>query len=200
LQEFAEPRYTAAHPDGRHAFVTDSAASEIVAVDVARGRTLGRVRVGLWARHVSLDPSGSTLWVGLGTAARSLAIVDVSERARPRLRGHVTPPFGAHDVGWLPGGSGVWVTSGDSRQLAIFDLEGRLQARLRAGAPPQHVSFGRGVAYVTSGDDGTLDVHDLRTGRVVRRSRVPVGSYNVQHEGSYVLTPSLDRGTLCVLD
>ena len=69
-----------------------------------------------------------------------------------------------------------------------------------AGAPPQHVSFGRGVAYVTSGDDGTLHVHDLRTGRVVRRVRVPVGSYNVQHAGSYVLTPSLLRGTLTLLD
>ena len=49
LHDFAEPRYAAGHPDGRHAFVTDSAASEVVAVDVVRRRTLGRLRVGLWA-------------------------------------------------------------------------------------------------------------------------------------------------------
>jgi len=200
LRDFAEPRYVAAHPDGRHAFVTDSAASEVVAVDVVRGRTLGRVRVGGWARHVSLDAGSGTLWVGLGTAARSLAVVDVSMPARPRLVRHVVPPWGAHDVGWLPSGSGVWVTSGDRGAMAVFDLDGRARVRLPAGSPPQHVTFGRGVAYVSSGDDGTVDVHDLRSGRVLRRTRVPVGSYNVQHEGSYVLTPSLARGTLCVLD
>jgi DNA-binding beta-propeller fold protein YncE len=200
LRDFAEPRYTAAHPDGRHAYVTDSATSEVVAIDLARGRTLGRVRVGGWARHVSLHPSGTVLWVGLGTAAQRLAVVDVTDRARPRLLRQVVPPWGAHDVGWLPSGRGIWVTSGDRRAMAVFDLEGRPRVHLAAGAPPQHVSFGRGVAYVASGDDGTVTVHDLRTGRVLRRTRVPVGSYNVQHEGSYVLTPSLARGTLCVLD
>jgi DNA-binding beta-propeller fold protein YncE len=200
LRDFAEPRYTAAHPDGRHAYVTDSAASEVVAVDLVRGRTLGRARVGGWARHVSLDPSGTVLWVGLGTATQRLAVVDVVEPARPRLLRHVVPPWGAHDVGWLPSGRGVWVTSGDRGAMAVFDLDGRPRVHLPAGAPPQHVSFGRGVAYVASGDDGTLTVHDLRTGRVLRRTRVPVGSYNVQHEGAYVLTPSLAKGTLCVLD
>ena len=200
LRDFAEPRYTAAHPDGRHAYVTDSAASEVVAVDVGRGRILGRARVGGWARHVSLDPSGTVLWVRLGTATQRLAVVDVTDRARPRLLRHVVPPWGAHDVGWLPSGRGIWVTSGDRGAMAVFDLDGRPRVHLPAGAPPQHVSFGRGVAYVASGDDGTVTVHDLRTGRVLRRTRVPVGSYNVQHEGSYVLTPSLTRGTLCVLD
>lgn len=106
LREFSEPRYVAAHPDGRHAYVSDSAASEIVAVDLVRGVVLGRARVGGWARHLSLDPSGRTLWVGLGTAARELAIVDVSQRARPRLVRRVRPAFGAHDLAWLPGGTG----------------------------------------------------------------------------------------------
>jgi DNA-binding beta-propeller fold protein YncE len=201
LHDFAEPRYSAAHADGRHVYVTDSAASEVVAVDVTRRRVVGRSRLGGgWARHVTIAPSGDTLWVGLGTAVRSLAVVDVSDRARPRFVRRVTPPWGAHDVGWLPSGASVWVTSGDSHETAVFGLDGRARVRMPAGAPPQHVSFGRGVAYVTSGDDGTLHVHDLHTGRVLRRVRVPVGSYNVQHAGSYVLTPSLARGTLTVLD
>ena len=140
------------------------------------------------------------LWVGLGTATQRLAVVDVTDRARPRLVRHVVPPWGAHDVGWLPSGRGVWVTSGDRGAMAVFDLDGRPRVHLAAGAPPQHVSFGRGVAYVASGDDGTLTVHDLRTGLVVRRTRVPVGSYNVQQAWGRVLTPSLEHGTLCVLN
>lgn len=199
LRDFEEPRYTAAHPDGRYAYVSDSASGWVLAVDVVRGRTLGRAHVGGWARHLSIDPSGNTLWVGLGTAAEEVAVVDVSRRDRPRLVRRVRAPFGAHDVGFLPGGAGVWLTSGDSRETAVYGRDGIVHARFPAGAPPQHVTFGRGVAYVTSGHDGELVVHALRDGRVLRRTRIPVGSYNVQRGGSFVLTPSLDRGTLTVL-
>src|SRR4051812_4364711 len=76
---FGEPRYTAAHPDGRHAFVTDSGTSEVVAVDVVHGRTLGRLKLDEWARHVTLDRAGRMLWVGLGSASERVAVVDVSQ-------------------------------------------------------------------------------------------------------------------------
>jgi hypothetical protein len=39
----------------------------------------------------------------------------------------------------------------------------------------------------------------LRDGRIVRTTAVPEGSYNVQEAFGAVVTPSLDRGTLCVL-
>ena len=51
-------------------------------------------------------------------------------------------------------------------------------------------------------EDGTLRVHDARTGRLLRKSRLPGGSFNVQREaraGGLVVTPSLSRGTLCVV-
>jgi len=72
---------------------------------------------------------------------------------------------------------------------------------LAADAAPQHVTFGDGVAYVTSGASGTLHVHSLRDGRVLHTTPIPVGSFNVQR-GTWgrVLTPSLDRGTLCVMN
>jgi outer membrane protein assembly factor BamB len=61
------------------------------------------------------------------------------------------------------------------------------------------VTFGNGRVFVTSGDSGTLHVqtHD---GRVLSRVPVPVGSYNVQFAGGRVVTPSLSRGTLTILD
>ena len=201
LRDFEEPRYTAAHPDGRHAFVTDSGRAELVAVDVLAGRIAGRVRLVEWPRHVSLDAAGRTLWVGLGNASDRVAVVDVSSPARPRLVRYVRPPFGAHDVGWLPGGRAVWVTSGDRGAMAVYDARTHEPLRrLTAGAPPQHVTFGAGVAYVTSGEDATLSVHSPRDGRLLRTISVPVGSYNVQEGYGRVLTPSLDRGTLAILD
>jgi hypothetical protein len=61
------------------------------------------------------------------------------------------------------------------------------------------VTFGPGRAYVASGDGGTVRVHAL-DGRLLRETRVPRGSYNVQRAGEFVLTPSLGTGTLTILD
>ena len=72
--------------------------------------------------------------------------------------------------------------------------------RLPADAPPQHVTFFGSHAYVTSGEDGTLRVLSLKDGRVVRTTKVPEGSYNVQEAFGWIVTPSLDRGTFCVLN
>jgi DNA-binding beta-propeller fold protein YncE len=201
LRDFQEPRYTAAHPDGRHAFVTDSKSGQVVSLDLARGRSLGRASLGGPARHISISPTGRTLWVSLGSKAERIAIVAVDRPARPRLLRLVRPPFLAHDVGFAPGGRHVWVSSGDRGALVVYDARsGRELRRLPGDAPPQHVTFLNGSAFVTSGDDGTLRVHSLVNGDILRTTRIPVGSYNVQQGWGVILTPSLERGTLCIAD
>lgn len=103
------------------------------------------------------------------------------------------PPFAAHDVGFAPSGR-IWVTAGEEHRISAH---GRL---LEAGAAPQHVTFLRGRAFVTSGNDGTLQVYDEVSARLLHTTRIPAGSYNVQFAAGRVLTPSLNAGTLCVLD
>ena len=200
LHDFSEPRYTATHPRGRYAFVTDSKTGDLVAIDLARPRTLGRVKLDGPSRHVTIDPTGRTLWVALGFSAERIAILDVTQPERPRLRRYLTPPFHAHDVGFTADGRHVWVSSGDRGTLAVYDaLEARPLRRLPGDAPPQHVTFLGPYAYVASGDDARVRVHSLRDGRILRTTVVPEGSYNVQEAFGTVLTPSLDRGTLCIL-
>src|SRR5688572_24285761 len=77
--EFGAPRYTAVSPDGRLAYVTDSAREEVAVVDVRGRRVVGRVRVGGPARHLSIDREGSRLWVALGNKAPSLALLSLAE-------------------------------------------------------------------------------------------------------------------------
>ncbi len=196
LRGFDEPRYTAAGRNGL-AYVTDSARGEVVVVDAVRGRVVHRTELGGPARHLTL--AGNALWVALGTKAERVAILDVTDPVRPRVRGRIDLPFLAHDVGFTPGGARVWVSSGDRGALAVYDARSRRRLfSLPAGAPPQHLTFLNRTAHVTSGDDGTLRVHSL-DGRVLRTTRIPQGSYNVQNGWGVILTPSLSQGTLCVL-
>lgn len=189
VRGFVEPRYTAAHPDGLHAFVTDSGRSSVSIVDVRHGTVVGRVRLPGWARHLTISRDGARVWAGLGSASEHVAVVST---APLRHVGNLTPGFLAHDVGLAPDGR-LWVTSGSSGVLAVGD---RKQA---ADLAPQHVTFGNGRVFVTSGDSGTLHVqaHD---GRVVSHALVPIGSYNVQFAANRVITPSLSHGTLAVFD
>jgi hypothetical protein len=188
VRGFVEPRYTAAHPDGVHAFVTDSGRSGLAVVDTRRG-TVDRVRLPGWARHLTMSRDGSRVWAGLGSASEHVAVVST---APLRHVGNLTPGFLAHDVGLAPDGR-LWVTSGSAGVLAV---SGRRHSADRA---PQHVTFGNGRVFVTSGDSGTLHVqaHD---GRVLSHAPVPAGSYNVQFAAGRVITPSLLHGTLAVLD
>jgi DNA-binding beta-propeller fold protein YncE len=189
VRGFVEPRYTAAHPDGVHAFVTDSGRSGVAVFDTRRGVVVDRVRLPGWARHVTISRDGSRLWVGLGSASAHVAVLSTSPL---RHLGNLTPGFLAHDVGHAPDGR-LWITSGSS---GVLTVGGTSQSADRA---PQHVTFGNGRVFVTSGDAGTLHVQ-APDGRVLSRTSVPVGSYNVQFAANHVITPSLLRGTLAVLD
>jgi DNA-binding beta-propeller fold protein YncE len=194
---FEAPRYTAVADDLRFAYVTDSAREEVAIVDLRARRVVRRVPVGGPARHLSLDVLGRRLWVVLGSKSAEIAIVGLDHPRGPQVVERVRPPFLAHDVGYEPRGARVWVTSGDHRRIAIYDDHGtRLIRTLRGDAPPQHVTFLGGRAFVTSGDDAVLRVHAL-DGRLLRSAPVPVGSYNVEEGFGIVFTPSLARGTLC---
>jgi hypothetical protein len=78
-------------------------------------------------------------------------------------------------------------------------LHGFVEPRYSASA-----TDGR-YAYVTDAGRGEVVTVDPRRARIVERTvagapPVPGGSYNVTHGAGRVFTPSLDRGTLSVLD
>jgi DNA-binding beta-propeller fold protein YncE len=199
LDGFGAPRYTAVHPRLPLAYVTDSGREEVVVLDAKRGRVVWRTRVPGPARHIGISPDGRTLWTALGTAAEQVAVLDVSDSRRPRLTRTFSPPFLAHDVVFSPGGHAVWVTSGAERRIALYSLDRRLRRVIAAGSPPQHVAFARDKAFVAAGDNGTVRRHRL-DGELVREARIPTGSYNVTFGWGRVVSPSLGRGTVSVLE
>ncbi|HZC29214.1 MAG TPA: hypothetical protein VE269_05690, partial [Gaiellaceae bacterium] len=99
-----------------------------------------------------------------------------------------------------PTGRHVWVTSGDRVAVAIYDVRApRIVRVVSADTAPQHVTFDGATAYVSSGWSGTLPVH-RSDGTPVSWTSVPVGSYNVQYDHGRIVTPSLERGTIAILD
>jgi DNA-binding beta-propeller fold protein YncE len=199
LDGFAAPRYTAMHPSGEIGYVSDSASEEVVAVDL-RGRVIWRTHVPGPARHISISPDGRALWTSLGSRAPHIAVLDTTQPRRPRFVRTFDPPFLAHDVVFAPDGESVWVTSGSERRVALY-RRGTLapHAVIAADAPPQHVAFAHGEVFVASGDDGTVRRHALG-GKLLGRARVPLDSFNVTFGSGSVVTPSLARGTVSILD
>jgi hypothetical protein len=201
LRGFSQPRYSVFHPDGRYAYVTDSGHGELAVVDLEHGRVIRRVEVGALARHVTIDPAGRRLWISLGSSASEITVVGVGDPRRPRVLRRVHPPFLVHDVGFSPSGRRVWVTAGRVPALATYDADGTGPLRrLGADAAPQHVTFAAGRAFVASGEGRSVRVHALTDGRRLCAARVPIGSYNVQLGAGLILTPSLNMGTLTILD
>ena len=176
--------------------MSDAKRGVVAVLDVITGSVLHSVAVGPQARHITIDPSGRTLWVALGPKAEEVAVVDVRHRARPRLVRRFRPPFLAHDVGFAPGSRHAWVSSGAVNEVALYSTRtGRLLARIPADEPPQHFTFRGERVYHASGESGTLRVH-AADGRLLRLTRIPDESYNVQQGRGWVVTPGLGTGTL----
>lgn len=204
LEGFAGPRYAAGDPWGQpYAYVSDDRAGEVVTVDVQRGKVVGRVEVGEGARHIALSFDGKRVVTSLGTKAARLALVDVSQPRRPRLLRTFAAYDVAHDVAFTPDGTELWISSGAERRVTVHDARTLRPLRGLAGdAPPQHVTFDQptGRAYVASGESGTLRIHRLADAKLLGTRQIPAGSFNVCALGGQLVTPSLTRGTLTVLD
>src|SRR5206468_1381441 len=109
LRGFGEPRYTAGHPDGRVAYVSDARRGEVVALDVG------------WA------PGGGRVWISSGDRTEVAIYAAHSGRLLRRLQADKPPQhFTFRD-------KLVFVASGESGTLHVHGLDG---ARLLATPIP----------------------------------------------------------------
>jgi DNA-binding beta-propeller fold protein YncE len=201
IRGFDAPHIPAISPDGRYAYVTDDASGELAVIDLLSHKLLGRVFVGAGAHHLAFSPDERHVWVALGQTAQTITLLRARDPGHPHVVGSFHPPFLAHDLLFSPGGRDVWVTSADTSYVAVFSVgPRRLLFRVPAGPPPQHLVFAAGYAYITSGYGSSIEKVNLLTGRVVRRTGAPYGSFDLDAAGGYVATASLLKGTLAVYD
>jgi DNA-binding beta-propeller fold protein YncE len=195
------PHIPAISPDGQYVYVTEDGAGKLDAVGLYNDKLISRVFVGRGAHHLAFSPDEKQLWVALGQAAPALTLISTADLGHPHVVSYLHPGFLAHDLLFSPGGKQVWITSADTSYVGVFSSRTRrLLFRVPGGAPPQHLVFANGYAYITSGYGSGIEQVDLHSGRVLRRVFAPYGSFDLDAAGGYVVTASLMRGTLAIYD
>ena len=195
---FASPHVVAFAPSGEWLYVTDDAGGTLSVIELARSRIVARLHIGGSAHSMAVDPSGNQLWVALGPAARSVAILDVGDPAHPRATGRLDPAGLVHDLAFSPDGRSVWVTYADRAEVGVFyGPNHRLMRLIPTGEPPQRIAFepfsAARHAFVTS-RDGMLRIVSLRSRRVMRLIPVARGPFALAVGGGLLAT--LAGGTL----
>jgi DNA-binding beta-propeller fold protein YncE len=196
---------------GDYVYVTDDARGTLTTIQLSNLKVTSRVSVGVGAHHMSFSPDRQQLWIALGESAHAIAILTtivsappppsspIVDPGHPRLLGQFNPGFPAHDLSFTPDGRQVWITSATGPDVAAFDAQThRLLFRVPVGPPPQHVAFNGRYAYLTSGYGSMIEQVGIASGRVLRRSSGPYGSFEVDAADGYVVTSSLLRGTLAI--
>ena len=200
LRGFGQPHLVAFAPDGRWAYVTDDERGQLDVISLTARRVVGRVYVGLLTHHLAVSPDGRQLWIALSETARTIVTVDISQPARPRVSGRFDPGFAVHDLEFSPNGHQVWMTAATVAQVGVFNADThRLLRRIPAATGPLHVAFAAGDAYITSGYASSIEMVSLTSGKVLRTTTVPYGSFELDAGYGLVVTASLLRGTLAVL-
>jgi YVTN family beta-propeller protein len=199
LRGFDTPRVDALSPDRQHAYVTDDAAGTLTVIDLRGGKVMARVNVGAGAHHMASSPDQSRLWVALSESARVIVIVDTADLGHPKVIGQFSPGFPAHDLAFSPSGQTVWVTSAAGPDVTVFSAaDHRRLFTVPVGPPPQHITFGDGYAYATSGYGSKLEQVSISTGKVIRSARSPYGSFELAAADGYVATASLLDGEVAI--
>jgi DNA-binding beta-propeller fold protein YncE len=198
IRGFRAPHIAALSPDGRYVYVTDDGSGRLVVIALREARVVQRLFVCFGAHHLSFRPHHRQVWIACGERARTIAIVNTANFARPRRLGFFDPGILAHDLAFPAGGRRLWVATDDSTSVAVFDARTRRRVFTRAvGLPPQHVAIERYV-YVTSGNDSRLRIFSVG-GVLLGTATIPYGSYNLSLGAGRVLTSSLANGTLTEL-
>jgi DNA-binding beta-propeller fold protein YncE len=201
LRRFASPHIATFATGGRFAYVSDDGAGTVTPIDLRAGTELAAVAVGAGAHHMAASPDGRRLWVALGESARTIVVLDTSDRAHPRVLQRFDPGFVAHDLVFSPDGRSVWISSASGPEVTVFDSgTRRMRFRVAVGPPPQHIAFARSSVYLTSGYGSRVERVAAASGRLLARAVSPYGSFELDAAYGYVVVSSLLRGTLAIYD
>jgi DNA-binding beta-propeller fold protein YncE len=201
LRGFTSPHIVAVAPDAQFAYVTDDGAGTVTPIRIRDAHRFPSLSIGAGAHHLTFNPNGQTAWVALGESATTIVTLDTRDPAHPHIASRWQPAFAVHDLHFSPEGTSVWLSSATGPDVTVVDARTHaVRFRIPVGRAPQHIAFGPGGAYLTSGYGSVIERADPATGRILDRASSPYGSFELDARGGYVVTSSLLRGTLAIFD
>src|SRR5437773_1507322 len=158
------------------AYVTADTESHVVVVGMTTGKVYRRIPTA--PSPFSIERVGSHALVAHTVTGR-VTVLELHE-----IEGFGEPRYAAA----ARDGRHAFISDSGHTELVTVDVvRGAIVGRVKLSQWPR-------------GASGTLRVYHESTARLLGTTRIPAGSYNVQFAAGRVLTPSLDEGTLCVLD
>jgi YVTN family beta-propeller protein len=157
-------------PDGALLYALNDSDQQLYIIDTHGGRAVARLRVGDHPISARLSQDGDTLYVAnLGSA--TVAIVDVSESAQPKILGTLATDPHPNDVALTRDGR-LFVSCGNTNNVIAFDLKSRqrlevistaLGPKAPAGSTPNALALspdGKRL-YVANADNNSVSVIDV---------------------------------------
>ena len=176
-----------AHPRGRFAYVSDDVAGQVVAIDVAAARVIGRVEVGEGARHITISPDGTRVVAALGSQGAAAR----ARRCKPATAARGSCGRFRHAISPTTSASRRMASRSGSARVPTGESPCTMRGRCDPCAscrPTTHRS--------TSPSTTT---HSVSTSPVARAARcVPIGSA----DGKLLRTSRVTRGSynVCALE
>ena len=157
-----KPNALVISPDGRRAFVAQSAANAVAVIDLSGGspRLLSTVIVGSNPSALAISPDATLLYVA-NAGSNTISVID-ADAALPSLLSTLDAQGRGPSALTLAGdGLKLYVADANSNEVAVFDLSGQSPAWVRSYAVGNKasalaVSPDTSRLYVTNQDDGNL--------------------------------------------
>ncbi|MFN8613556.1 MAG: carboxypeptidase regulatory-like domain-containing protein [Vulcanimicrobiota bacterium] len=144
----------------------DSRSGEVVALEAASGRLLGRCRVASCPTDIQATPDGALLAV----ACSGNACVSLLEVARLKEIKRITVDVQPQKLAISPDGRRCLVPSRQNNTVCLIDLSsGEVAGKAEVGKSPVGICYSQDGrhAYVACRDSGVIMVLDGRTGQVL---------------------------------
>lgn len=204
--------------DGQKLVVPGTKRNDLMVFDVASGKMLAKLEVGLGPEHFSISPDSKLAYIGNFDEGTVSAVDLTTYEEVARIEGFAEP----HGVTFTPDGLKAYVANFGAHEVGVVDVKThKLIKRIAVGGdfkiaaldPDRYLTEIKGIANVTltpdgryayaaDGDSGMVAVIDTGTDTVVTDITVgsdPWRAYS-SPDGTYMLVPNNGDETISVID
>ena len=200
------PAHVIVDAKGKLAYVTNSEDDDVLVIDVAKQKIVGKIDTGKFPHGLRLSPNGREIYVA-NVNDNSVSVIDVAQsREVTRIPVGKAPV----QVGFTPDGGRAYVSLRDENNVAVIDtIERKKIATIAVGRNPIQVFVtpdGRSVYVANQGTeadpDDTVSVIETAGNRVVATIVTGRGAHGVvvSDDGTRAFVTNIVDDTVSVID